>query len=89
VPRVYARPAASGVPQRAREPIEDRWERMITGTPWIASCTVTVDADDVETCSGPTRATHSPTRLSETTAHVSSSRTFASTSMRTTASSST
>src|SRR5581483_854203 len=20
------------------EPIEDRWERMITGTPWIASC---------------------------------------------------
>ena len=35
------------------EPIEDRWERMITGTPWIASCTVTVDADDVETCSGP------------------------------------
>jgi hypothetical protein len=35
------------------EPIEDRWERMITGTPWVASCTVTVDADDVETCSGP------------------------------------
>lgn len=35
------------------EPIEDRWERMVTGTPWIASCTVTVDADDVETCSGP------------------------------------
>ncbi len=35
------------------EPIQDRWERMITGTPWIASCTVTVDADDVETCSGP------------------------------------
>src|SRR5919106_4577282 len=35
------------------EPIEDRWERMIAGTPWVASCTVTVDADDVETCSGP------------------------------------
>jgi hypothetical protein len=35
------------------EPIEDRWERMITGTPWVASCTVTVDAEDVETCSGP------------------------------------
>jgi hypothetical protein len=34
------------------EPIEDRWERMIAGTPWVASCTVTVDADDVETCSG-------------------------------------
>ena len=26
------------------EPIEDRWERMVTGTPWVASCTVTVDA---------------------------------------------
>jgi hypothetical protein len=35
------------------EPIEDRWERMVTGTPWVASCTVEVDADDVETCSGP------------------------------------
>ena len=35
------------------EPIEDRWERMIAGTPWVASCTVAVDADDVETCSGP------------------------------------
>jgi hypothetical protein len=35
------------------EPVEDRWERMVTGTPWVASCTVTVDADDVETCSGP------------------------------------
>src|SRR5207302_1477829 len=23
------------------EPIEDRWERMIAGTPWVASCTVT------------------------------------------------
>src|SRR3984885_3766222 len=27
------------------EPIEDRWERMIAGTPWVASCTVTVDSD--------------------------------------------
>jgi hypothetical protein len=35
------------------EPVEDRWERMIAGQPWVASCTVTVDADDVETCSGP------------------------------------
>lgn len=35
------------------EPIEDRWERMIAGTPWVASCTVTVDAEDVEACSGP------------------------------------
>ena len=35
------------------EPVEDSWERMIAGAPWVASCTVTVDADDVETCSGP------------------------------------
>src|SRR3974390_3680814 len=35
------------------EPVEDRWERMIAGTPWVASCTVAVDADDVESCSGP------------------------------------
>src|ERR1700709_1421038 len=35
------------------EPVEDRWERMVAGTPWVASCTVTVDADSVETCSGP------------------------------------
>ena len=35
------------------EPVEDRWERMVTGTPWVASCTVTVNAADVETCSGP------------------------------------
>ena len=35
------------------EPIEDRWERMVAGTPWVASCTVTVDADEVESCSGP------------------------------------
>src|SRR3954452_9906606 len=34
-------------------PIEDRWERMIAGTPWVASCTVTVEQDRVETCSGP------------------------------------
>jgi hypothetical protein len=35
------------------EPVEDRWERMVTGTPWVASCTVTVNATEVETCSGP------------------------------------
>ncbi len=35
------------------QPIQDRWERMVAGTPWVASCTVTVDADEVETCSGP------------------------------------
>src|SRR3954463_4360102 len=38
------------------EPVEDRWERMVAGTPWVASCTVTVDADSVETCSGPEAA---------------------------------
>ena len=37
-------------------PIEDRWERMVAGTPWVASCTVTVDQDAVETCSGPEAA---------------------------------
>ena len=37
-------------------PIEDRWERMVAGTPWVASCTVTVDADQVESCSGPDAA---------------------------------
>ena len=40
------------------EPIEDRWERMIAGTPWVASCTVSVDADEVETCSGPEAGDH-------------------------------
>jgi len=33
-------------------PVEDRWERMVAGTPWVASCTVTIDQDQVETCSG-------------------------------------
>ncbi len=40
------------------EAIEDRWERMVTGTPWVASCTVGVDADQVESCSGPDAADH-------------------------------
>ena len=35
------------------EAVEDRWERMVAGTPWVASCTVTVDGDEVEACSGP------------------------------------
>jgi hypothetical protein len=37
-------------------PIEDRWERLVAGTPWVASCTVTVDQDLVEICSGPEAA---------------------------------
>ncbi len=35
------------------EPLEDRWERMIAGTPWVASCTVTIEENVVEVCSGP------------------------------------
>ena len=38
------------------EAVEDRWERMVTGTPWVASCTVAVDTDQVESCSGPEAA---------------------------------
>jgi len=38
------------------EPIEDRWERMIAGTPWVASCTVRVDGEQVESCTGPDAA---------------------------------
>jgi hypothetical protein len=38
------------------EAVEDRWERMVAGTPWVASCTVTVDGDQVESCSGPDAA---------------------------------
>ena len=38
------------------EAVDDRWERMVTGKPWVASCTVSVDAEEVETCSGPEAA---------------------------------
>lgn len=38
------------------EAIEYRWERMVAGKPYVASCTVTVDQDQVETCSGPEAA---------------------------------
>jgi hypothetical protein len=38
------------------EAVDDRWERMVTGTPWVASCTVTVESDQVESCSGPEAA---------------------------------
>ena len=64
MPRLPARPAPPQ-PQLLREdgrrisriePVEDRWERMVTGTPWVASCTVAVDADEVESCSGPEAA---------------------------------
>jgi hypothetical protein len=38
------------------EAIEERWERLVLGTPWVASCTVTVGAEEVEVCSGPEAA---------------------------------
>jgi hypothetical protein len=38
------------------QPVEDRWERMVTGAPFVASCTVTVDQETVEACSGPEAA---------------------------------
>ena len=38
------------------EAVDDRWERMVVGTPWVASCTVTVDQDRVESCAGPEAA---------------------------------
>src|ERR1700709_1950311 len=35
------------------QPQADRWERMIAGTPWVASCTVTVDGEEVVNKPGP------------------------------------
>jgi hypothetical protein len=43
---------------RRLEAIDDRWERLVLGTPWVASCTITVDGDEVESCSGPDAAEH-------------------------------
>ncbi|MDQ4130010.1 MAG: hypothetical protein M3133_03315 [Actinomycetota bacterium] len=40
------------------EALDDRWERMVAGRPWVASCTVSVDGEDVESCSGPEAADH-------------------------------
>ena len=31
---------------------------MVLGTPWVASCTVIVEADAIESCSGPEAAEH-------------------------------
>ena len=47
-----------GLIEERVQPIEDRWERMVAGTPWVASCEVTVEADSVESCSGPDAADH-------------------------------
>jgi len=40
------------------EAIDDLWERLVLGTPWVASCRVTVDGGEVEECSGPEGAEH-------------------------------
>lgn len=37
-------------------PIEDRWERMVAGTPWVASAIVSVPEETVEVCAGPEAA---------------------------------
>lgn len=37
-------------------PVSDRWERMITGTPWVASAIVSVPEESVEVCAGPEAA---------------------------------
>ena len=72
------------------EPIEDRWERMVAGTPWVASCTVTVDAGPGRDLLRPGgRRRSSPTAPSATPACASSSPTSASTSTTRSRSSST
>ena len=38
------------------EAVEERWERMVLGTPWVASCTVTIAEEEIESCSGPEAA---------------------------------
>ncbi|HYZ46058.1 MAG TPA: hypothetical protein VE712_00185, partial [Actinomycetota bacterium] len=40
------------------EAVEQRWERMVLGTPWVASCTVTVAEEEIESCSGPEAGEH-------------------------------
>lgn len=37
-------------------PLEESWERLISGTPWVASCTVNVGTDSVDSCAGPDAA---------------------------------
>jgi hypothetical protein len=40
------------------EAVEERWEGMVLGTPWVASCTVTVTEEKIESCSGLEAAEH-------------------------------
>ena len=50
-------------------PIEDRWERMVAGKPFVASCTVTIDQDQVETCSRPGGGRQPHVRLARRLGH--------------------
>ena len=45
-----------GIEEGRFVPLEDRWERLVAGTPWVAYCTVAVDQDLVEVCAGPDAA---------------------------------
>jgi hypothetical protein len=38
------------------QPVADRWERMVMGTPWVASVSVSVPEESVEACAGPEAA---------------------------------
>lgn len=38
------------------KPVEDRWERMVMGTPWVASVNVSVPEEAVDVCAGPEAA---------------------------------
>jgi hypothetical protein len=40
------------------EAVEERWERMVLGTPWVASCTVTVARRGDRELLGPEAAEH-------------------------------
>ncbi len=57
-------------------PVEDRWERMVTGTPWVASAIVSVPEETVEVCAGPeaaeslSHAAYGHTGIREFFAHV-------------------
>src|SRR4051812_49630377 len=56
MPGLHARPAPPDVPQRPHRAGRGPLGANGVGTPWVASCTVTVDSETVETCSGPEAA---------------------------------
>ena len=53
MPGLHARPAAPRLQQQPRRADRGSLGTDDRGTPWVASCTVDVDADEVESCSGP------------------------------------